>query len=134
MLGTWYSCNMISSAYADRSEGDFRDIFKQNLRFLRFFFGIIPPTGNPNRLKMMPRCVGSISTPADVLSAFFEISCLFFFFLSFLFVRCRFVISSKQPLFEKSKLLVDLEIYCVTRKSHTHQDVRNGQVFRQSFI
>ena len=43
--------------------------------FVRLFPPIpLPPTENPSRLKVMPQGVGSISTPADVLSGFFEIS------------------------------------------------------------
>ena len=48
------------------------------LCFLLFFFGFTPP-GNPNMFKMMPRDVGSISTPADFPSdsfSFFFRSCL----------------------------------------------------------
>ena len=39
-----------------------------------WIFWIFEPPGSPNRLKMMPRGVGSISTPADFLSGIFEIS------------------------------------------------------------
>ena len=35
-------------------------------------FLIFAPPGSPNRLKMMPRGVGSISTPADFISANFQ--------------------------------------------------------------
>ena len=59
-------------AYADRSEGDFGIFFLGNVR--DFLFWIFEPPGSPNRLKMMPRGIGSISTPADFLSGIFKIS------------------------------------------------------------
>ena len=86
-------------------------------------FWIYAPPGSPNRLKMMPRGVGSISTPADFLSENFEIS-LF---------RGHLVILSKKSTPEKSKPYINLEIYCITKKWHTHQQMRNVQHIRKSF-
>ena len=68
------------------------------------FLDLCPP-GSPNRLKMMPRGIGSISTPEDFPSAIFEIS-LF---------RGHLVISSKKSPPEKSKPYINLEIYCITK-------------------
>ena len=87
------------------------------------FFLIFCPPGSPSRLKMMPRGIGSISTPADFISATFEIS----------FFRDQFVISSKKSLFKKSKPYINLEIYCITKKWHTHQKMRNVQHIGKSF-
>ena len=86
------------------------------------FFLIFEPPGSPNRLEMMPRGVGSISTPADFISGIFEIS-LF---------RGHLVISSKTSPPEKSKPYINLEIYCITKKWHTHQQMRNIQRIRKS--
>ena len=80
------------------------------------FLDLCPP-GNPNRLKMMPRGIGSISTPEDFISAIFKNS-LF---------RGHLVIPSKKSLFKKSKPYINLEIYCITKKWHTHQKMRNVQ-------
>ena len=52
-----------------------RGIFGIFWNFRDFWiFWIFEPPGSPNRLKMMPRGIGSISTPADFLSENFEIS------------------------------------------------------------
>ena len=88
-----------------------------------WIFLIFEPPGSPNRLKMMPRGVGSISTPADFPSATFKIS-LF---------RGHLVISSKKSPPEKSKPYINLEIYCITKKWHTHQQMRNVQHIGKSF-
>ena len=96
--------------------------FWLKFRIFRIFWDFCPP-GSPNRLKMMPRDVGSISTPADFISAFFEMS-LF---------RGHLVISSKKSTPEKSKPYINLEIYCITKKWHTHQQMRNAQHIRKSF-
>ena len=87
------------------------------------FLDFCPP-GSPNRLKMMPRGVGSISTPADFISIIFKIS-LF---------RGHLVISSKKSTPEKSKPYINLEIYCITKKWHTHQKMRNVQHIGKSGI
>ena len=72
--------------------------FWSNFRCFCFFW-IFDPPGNPNMLKMMPRGVGSISTPADFISAIFEIS---LFEASFTFSRpvCCFV---QKVTFQKVK-------------------------------
>ena len=98
------------------------DVWSKN-RICLIVVDLCPP-GNPNRLKNMPRGVGSISTPADFISATFKIS-LF---------RGQFVISSKKSLFKKSKPCMNLEIYCITKKWHTHQKMRNVQHIGKSGI
>ncbi len=80
-------------------------------------FWIFAPPGSLSGLKIMPRGVRSISTPADFISGIFEIS-LF---------RGHLVTSSKKSLFKKSKPNINLEIYCITKKWHTHQKMRNVQ-------
>ena len=102
---------------------DFFGIFGIFGIFFRIFWIFAPP-GSPNRLKMMPRDVGSISTPADSPSAIFNV----------LLFRGWFVISSKKSLPEKSKPYINLEIYCITKKCHTDQKMRNVQHIGKSGI
>ncbi len=50
-----------------------RGIFGVFLNFRDFLsFLVFEPPGGPNRLMLMPRGVGSTSTPADFLSGFFK--------------------------------------------------------------
>ena len=81
--------NDIPGILADRSEGilgvlvTFSDLFD--------FLDLCPP-GSPNRLKMMPRGIGSISTPEDFPSAIFKIS----FFEAILLFRPKSHFSKSQ--------------------------------------
>ncbi len=62
--------------FYDKSEGDLR-LFLFALLFVLFFdLFDVPPPGNPSRLKLMPKIVGSISTRADFLSGFCYVTCL----------------------------------------------------------
>ena len=46
------------------------------MMFRKMYVCVLLPPANPNRLENMPRGVGTISTPAEFLSIFFEISLL----------------------------------------------------------
>ena len=59
----------IPGILAGRSEGIF--VFFVKISDLLDLCWIYAPPGNPNRLKMMPRGIGSISTPADFLLEIF---------------------------------------------------------------
>ncbi len=47
------------------------------------------PPGNPNRLKMMPRGIGSTSTPEDFLSGIFAILIFRIFYLAVIFSKAK---------------------------------------------